>query len=93
MTTDNPAQTTPKTVKRFMPDGRLFEGLGQPLFVLSHDYDQLGLRLAEQERKLAEASARCIQWAESKGKILGMYENLQAELSALKAQMKGRKKP
>lgn len=36
----------------------------------------------ELERELAETKERCIAWATSKGKILAMHENSQAELTA-----------
>lgn len=39
------------------------------------------------ERELAEAIERCAAWASSKGEILAMYENSQAELAALRSDM------
>lgn len=52
---------------------------GAPLKVVTADFSR------QLERELAEVSARAVMWAESKGKILTMYENTKAELDAIRS--------
>ena len=59
----------PRPVKRFMPDGRLFEGVGQHEERLAHDYEQLERELAETRAKYERLQQSAVGWQERLAKL------------------------